>query len=182
MSYRLLERDFESFFAAPFNAYGRATPYVSPMKSDLERFLDAGRNPLFTRFGEGTFYSVLRDGEAVGRIAAHVHRASNELHGLRRGCFGFFDCADDPHAARMLLGAAEDFSRARNLDEIAGNFNLTAMQQIGVITDGFVHAPYLDQVYNPPHIPALLERNGYERFFPMTTFEIELDGDRKSVV
>ncbi|UTA55697.1 hypothetical protein L3D22_07845 [Lysobacter soli] len=168
---QLKERDFEAFFEAPFSAYGPDCTYVSPMKSDLRRFLAAGVNPLFPDETTFTWFTAHRDGHVLGRITAHVHPASNALYGLERAYFGYFDCADDSEAARALLGAAEDWARERGFAEIAGNFNLTAMQQIGVQTGGFEHAPYTDLACNPPHIPRLLEENGYTPFFPMSTFE-----------
>lgn len=171
----LREGDGEEFFAVPLHCYV-GTPYVSPMKSDLRRILDGSRNP-FVRDGHGrlTFYTVRRDGRPIGRIVTHVHLDSNRLHRLNRSYFGFFDCADDAPAAALLLRAAEDWGRAQGCEEIAGNFNLTAMQQIGVVTDGFEHAPYTDMMYNPPHIPRLLAEFGYAPFFPMSTFELDLE-------
>jgi len=170
----LVEGDFDAFFAAPFHCYGRDGRYVSPMQSDLRRLLSAPRNPLFREHGAGTFFTVRQGGRAVGRVVAHVHRASNRLYGLKRSYFGFFDCADDPEVAGRLLGAAEDWGRRQGCDEIAGNFNLTAMQQLGVVTEGFEHAPYTDMVYNPPHVPKQLESCGYTPFFPVSTHEIDL--------
>ncbi|MEX0337535.1 MAG: hypothetical protein AB3N11_00705 [Arenibacterium sp.] len=170
----LLERDFPSFFAAPFAAYGPDTPYVSPMKADLKRFLSLS-NPLFSDASDFTYFSVRRDGKSVGRITAHVHRASNDLHNEARGCFGFFDCADDPEAAAMLLQAAEKWARAKGMTRLTGNFNLTAMQQAGIMTDGFDHAPFTDQIWGARHLPELLRANGYDQHFPMTTFERHLD-------
>ena len=64
--------------------------------------------------------------------------------------------------------------RARGAEEIVGNFNLTAMQMAGVVTDGFENAPYTDMMWSPPHIARLLEGAGYAPFFPMTTFETDL--------
>ncbi|HET9767248.1 MAG TPA: GNAT family protein [Thermoanaerobaculia bacterium] len=147
---------------------------MSPLASDLRRMLDPAKNPLFLHAGSGRFYTAHRGGEVVGRIVAHVHHASNARHGLARSCFGFFDCADDVEAARALLGAAEAFGRSQGCTEIAGNFNLTAMQQIGVVTAGFENAPYTDQVYNPPHVPVLLAACGYAPIFPMRTVELDL--------
>jgi GNAT superfamily N-acetyltransferase len=170
----LREQDFASFFNVPFAVYEPASPYVSPMKSDLQRFLNTTKNPLFLAHGRGTFFTALRGARPVGRIVAHVHDDSNRIHRLRRGYFGYFDCADDAAAAEALLGAAQGWARARGLREIAGNFNLTAMQQMGVMTEGFGGNPYTDMQFNPPHIPRLLEANEFERFFPMTTFEIDL--------
>ncbi len=169
----LREEDFGAFFDVPFRVYG-GSPYVSPMKADLARFLRAGANPLFPQAADRRVLTVHRDGAPVGRIVAHVHPASNERHGWRRGYFGFFDCADDVEAAGMLLGGAEAFARARGCDEVMGNFNLTAMQQVGVMTEGFDGVPYTDQQYNPPHVPRLLEAHGYRPEFPMTTWEVDL--------
>lgn len=172
--FELREGDLDSFFAAPFTAYGASSLYVSPMKRDLMRYLDAARNPLFRAGNPRRFFTVHRDGQVLGRIVAHLHGASNRLHGLSRCYFGFFDCADEFLAAETLLRAAEAFAREQDCRELAGNFNLTAMQQIGVLTGGFERSPYTDMMYNPPHVPALLERLGYERFFPVTTFEVDL--------
>ncbi len=165
--------DFEAFFEAPFSAYGADSLYVSPLKGDLRRFVSRG-NPLVAGAGEGalTYFTAHRGGRVVGRITAHVHGASNRLHGVNRGSFGYFDCIDDQEVAAALLGAAEGWCRARGLTEIAGNFNLTAMQQIGVVTGGFEHPPYLDQLWSPPHIAALLEGHGYRAIFPMATMEV----------
>ena len=173
--FELRERDFSSFFEAPFHAYDDPA-FVSYMRSDLSRLLDEKRNPLFRTTGRFTYFTVHARGKAVGRIVCHVHGASNERYNLERGYFGFFDCCDDTRASEILLGAAEAWLRTQGCGEIAGNFNLTAMQQIGVVTEGFGNHPYTDMQYNAAHIPRLLEAAGYEAFFPMSTFELELTG------
>lgn len=174
---KLIEGDIDAFFDAPFAAYGRTSTYASPMRSDIERFFDSAKNPLLAGGAPFAVFAV-RDGAGAlrGRICAHLHPASNVRYGERRACFGFFDCADDRQAAATLLGAAEAFARKHGCDRLAGNFNLTAMQQIGVMTGGFENAPYTDMVWGPPHLPALLEANGFAPTFPMTTFEVRLDG------
>ena len=60
-----------------------------------------------------------------------------------------------------VLDAAESFVASQGCDRLVGNFNLTAMQQIGVVTGGFEKIPYVDMQYNPPHIPRLLEAAGF---------------------
>lgn len=169
----LLERDFARFFQAPFAAYGPQSAYVSPMRADLARFLSTA-NPLFAGPEDFTYFTAMRGGRPVGRITAHLHRASDATHGETRGNFGFFDCADDPEAAQALLDAAADWALAKGATRVIGNFNLTAMQQAGVMTDGFAHAPYTDQIWSPPHMPGLLDGAGFQRKFPMTTFELTL--------
>jgi ribosomal protein S18 acetylase RimI-like enzyme len=34
----------------------------------------------------------------------------------------------------------------------------------------------MDQIWGAPHLPKLLENAGYQRFFPMTTFELDIRG------
>ena len=169
---KLIERDFESFFKAPFNAYGNETPYVSPMKSDLARFLSSITNPLFETENDFTYFTALENGKPVGRITAHIHKASNKLHKTKLAYFGFFDCIDNQQIANKLLSACEAWASAKGFDKLSGNFNLTAMQQIGIQTSGFENAPFTDQIWSPPHLPKLLEQNGYKQHFPMTTFEL----------
>lgn len=175
---KLLERDLGTFFEAPFTAYGPDSLYVSPMKSDLARFLSLS-NPLFRSEQDFTYFTVTKDGQAVGRITAHVHQGSNDLFQTKHACFGFFDCADEPDAAALLLTAAEEWARARGLTRLTGNFNLTAMQQAGIMTSGFDRRPFTDQIWNPPHVPKLLEALGYDRHFPMTTFARNFETEPK---
>ncbi len=162
-------------FEAGLNAYGPHTPYISPMWSDIDRLLDPARNPL-CRDGAGALevFTAVRDGLPVGRIVASVHLASNRRHGTSNGQFGFFDCIDDTAVADALLAAAETWVAQRGADQIAGNFNLTAMQMVGVVTEGFEHPPYTDMMWTAPHISTHLERRGYAPVFPMSTFETEV--------
>ncbi|MFM9943281.1 MAG: GNAT family N-acetyltransferase [Hyphomicrobiaceae bacterium] len=167
--------DRRAAFEAGLTANVGHPHYVSPMWSDFDRLLDPARNPL-CRDGRGRIelFTALVDGRPVGRIAAVMHDASNLRHATERGQFGFFDCIDDAAVADALLGAAEAWALARGARDIVGNFNLTAMQMVGVMTGGFEHAAYTDMMWTAPHIAAHLRRRGYAGSFPMTTFETDL--------
>ncbi|WP_108819293.1 GNAT family N-acetyltransferase [Pseudovibrio sp. Alg231-02] len=170
----IVERNLRSFYEVPFNAYAACNPYVSPMKSDIHRFLSVDQNPLFESENDFTFFTAIKDGQPIGRITAHIHRASHALHDPDLAYFGFFDTVNDSDIADQLLFRAENWARGRGLKRICGNFNLTAMQQIGVQTQGFGNAPYTDMICGPSYLPDLLEENGYNRTFPMSTFELDL--------
>ncbi|CCE12235.1 conserved hypothetical protein [Bradyrhizobium sp. STM 3843] len=176
MTIEIREGDRKAAFDAALEAYGRQSLYVPPLWSDFDRMFDSERNPFVTEgHGRYALFSAHRDGRPVGRIAASIHDAANRKFGTNVGAFGFFDCIDDAEVADALLGAAERWLGARGVGSISGNFNLTAMQQIGVVTDGFDHAPFTDMMWSPPHIARHLERAGYAKGFPMTTFEIALE-------
>ncbi|MEM8793966.1 MAG: GNAT family N-acetyltransferase [Pseudomonadota bacterium] len=168
------ERTFDDFFEVPFAAYPSSEPYVSPMRSDLKRMLSSGVNPLFPSDENFTYFTAIRNGRPTGRIVVHNHAASNALYKTNQASFGFFDCEDNGEVAGALLEAASQWARARGFDMLCGNFNLTAMQQCGVQTDGFNRQGFTDMVQNPAHIPRLLEANGFEAYFPMTTFALDL--------
>lgn len=171
----IVSNDRKAAFAVTAAAYPPDGPYVPPMWSDFDRMLDPARNPLVTQ-GHGRFelFTALRGGRPLGRIVAAIHDASNARHGTARAQFGYFDCLDDTGIASALLGTAEAWARERGMAEIVGNFNLTAMQQAGVVTGGFENAPFTDMLWSPPHIARLLAANGYAPTFPMTTFRIAL--------
>lgn len=58
---------------------------------------------------------------------------------------------------------------------------MTAMQEMGILLEGFDEAPVIDETYTAPYYPALLEGAGLSPVFPHTTFRIDdlstLDGD-----
>lgn len=178
MKLELRVGDWRAFFESPFNAYGPDTGFVSPLRSDIRRMLDPAKNPLWLSGNPFRYWTAHADGRPVGRIMAHLHQQSSTRHEAQRAQFGFFDCIDNAGAAGLLLGAAENFAREHGQTELAGNFNLTAMQQCGVMTGGFDRRAYTDMVVNAPWIPDLLKAHGFEPFFPMTTFELDLANAR----
>jgi len=179
MTPEIREGDRKAAFDAALNAYGPDSRYVPPLWSDFDRMFDPAKNPFITEgHGRYALFSAHRDGRPVGRIAASIHDDSIRKHGTSNGAFGFFDCVDDAEVADALLGKAEGWLAERGIKNIAGNFNLTAMQQIGVMTDGFDHAPFTDMMWNAPYIGRHLERAGYAATFPMTTFEIALEDSK----
>lgn len=176
MTITVREGDFDAFFAAPFACYGDDAVIASGLRSDVRDSLDPERNPLLQAGRMRlTWFTAHRDDRIVGRITAHIHDESNRIHGLARGYFGMFDCIDDLDVARALLDAASTWVRDRDCTEIIGAFNLSITQLIGVVTEGFEHPAYTYQDHSPPHISRLLDELGFERSYPMRTFEVDLD-------
>jgi len=174
MRYQVREGDFRSFRDVPFLIHRADYPGAEPMTGDLKQMLDGARNPTFDGPDRVTFFTAERDGEPVGRITAHIHDRANRQFDARQGYFGFLDVIDDPEAARALLDAAAWWLKVRGCTEVVGSVNMTAMQQMGIVTGGFEHVPYVEQAYNASHIPRLLECHGFARTFPMRTFEVNL--------
>lgn len=171
MDITIKKNKFNDFFKVPFDIYDNL--YISPAKSDLKRFLNKN-NPTFAGKENFCLFTAYRDGKRVGRISSHIHEKYNQHYNSKRGFFGFFDCINDEQVASLLLEHACQWAKERGMDEIAGNFNLTTQQPMGVVVDHFENPPYMEMMYNPSYIPELLKKNGFEGFFPTTTFEIDL--------
>jgi hypothetical protein len=165
----LVERDFDSFFEVPFLVYPSTSPWVAMLKSDLRDLLDTKKNPHW-KVAEGTYFTALRNGQPVGRLLVHVHHAANVRFSEKACSFGFFDAIDDVEVARALFTRAEVWGKERGLSLMRGNMNLTANQEIGVLTGGDHEAPFVAQMFQPAHISTLLERLGYVAKMPMSTF------------
>lgn len=174
MALVLKEKDIDSFFRAPMECYPLEFPFVSQLKSDLDRFLSL-KNPLFKTAKDFSYWTAFEGDKIVGRIVTHIHHASNDLYKMKRSYFGFFDCINDINVARALLKKAEDFAKLHGCYEVVGNFNLTAMQQAGVVTKILENRHYTDQVFAPEYVAGLLKECGYSAFFPMTTFEVDVE-------
>jgi hypothetical protein len=172
-SLEIREQDFNSFFEVPFKIYPKDFPFVSELKADLKRFLST-KNPLFHDPSNFTYFTALRGNQPVGRIVCHIHQASNDLYNWKKSYFGYFDVENNVETARALLSKAEEFGRRHSCTEVVGNFNLTAMQKAGVLTEFYIHEQYTDQIVNPLYLPELLKSCGYAAFFPMQTFEMDL--------
>src|SRR5262249_21237322 len=149
-------RDRRRFVSLARDLYPATSPWVRPLDDTLLDYLNPQRNP-FLRVGEAQAFLAMRDGRAVGRVLAHVWKRHVHLHGEGVGYFGFFECIDDAEVARALLEAAVAFARERRCERLRGPFNMTAAQEMGIVTAGFEDEPSVDMVYTPEHYPDLLK-------------------------
>jgi hypothetical protein len=167
-------REIEAWVRFPRErVYSPISPHVSPLDRDVLALLDRGVNPFFQHGEAIPFLAYGADGRPVGRILAQVYRPHNQRHDERTSFFGFFECLDDQEAATALIRAAAGAGAARDCDVLRGPFNITAMQEMGILVDGFEHPPAVDQMYSAPHYPRLLDGAGLRRVYPHTTYRID---------
>jgi GNAT superfamily N-acetyltransferase len=153
--------------------YPPASPWVPPLDRDLMRLLDRRKNPFFQQGEAVALLATDAAGQPVGRVLAQIYRPHNERHGERTAFFGFFECRDDQETATALIQAAARVGAAWGCDTLRGPFNLTAMQEMGILVDGFEYSPAVDQTYTPSYYPLLLEQGGLRRTFPHTTYRVD---------
>ena len=155
-------KDLESFIRLPETLYKDDKTFVPMLRSSERKMLDPKRNPFYAH-AEAEHFLAKRDGRLVGRVSAIRNKAHEEFHQERTGFFGYFDVENDPEAAKALLGAAEEWVRARGLERIRGPVNPSTNDPCGTLIEGFKWAPFVLMTGNPPYTPGLIEGAGYGR-------------------
>jgi hypothetical protein len=176
-------RDVGAFIDLPFRLHA-GTPWIPPLKLERRIFLSR-RTRLGTYASRVDFELFLaeRDGRVVGRVSAHVDHAYNRHHDERRGWFGFFECEDDPEAARVLIEAAEEWLRARGMTLLSGPADFTMNDESGIVIEGHDLRPMVRQPWHPPYYQRLLEGEGVGLEKEVDLFMWELDiSDREQML
>jgi GNAT superfamily N-acetyltransferase len=162
------------FIKLPWRLYRNERNWVPPLVSERKKFLDRGQNPFFEH-AEAEYFLAWRDGEPVGRIAAHIDRNFNDFQGNDWGLFGFFEAENDPAVARGLLEAAEGWLRERGRDRMVGPMDFTTNDECGLLVEGHDRAPLVLQGWHHPYYLELLEGYGLAKAMDLYMWELRLD-------
>ena len=154
------ERD--AFIKFPWEIYRDDPAWVPPLLLERKEFLDRKKHP-FYRHGDAALFLAKREGKIVGRVMASDDPNYNTEHDSNVGCFGLFECIDDPEVAAALLGAASDWVRRRGRDEIMGPIDYSTNYVCALLIKGFEHPPTILTSHNPPYYAALIEAAGFSK-------------------
>lgn len=160
------------FVEVPYRLYARTSPWVPPLRRDERRRLSQRHNPFYAH-ADLRLWLAYRHGAVVGRIAAIDDRLHNQTHQERVTWFGFFE-AEDEEAAGALLLAVEAHATEQGHAVVRGPANPSLHDSVGLLVDGFEHAPYLLMPYNPPSYPAFVERAGFRKVKDLLAWDIDL--------
>ncbi len=165
----------KAYVDVPWSIYCSDPHWVPPLKSEFRKYMSPRHNPFFRQAEIEHFVALANNGDTLGRISATVYPAHNQRYETRTGFFGFFEAVKDSKVAQALLGAAEAWVRERGMERIAGPYNYSSTQEMGLLVEGFDIPPALFQTYNPSYYPDLLQAFGYRQEFSMQTFAIAVD-------
>jgi GNAT superfamily N-acetyltransferase len=167
--------DLRRFIRLPFELYRNEPRWIAPLISDMRERLDRARNPFFEH-ADAEFFIAWRDGEAVGRVSAHIDHRFNEFQDNRWGLFGFFECTDDRETAHALLGAAEAWLLERGRDRIVGPMDYTTNDEVGLMIEGFERRPIILSSWHHPYYRALIESYGFEKAVDWLMWSLHISG------
>ncbi|MDX2193876.1 MAG: hypothetical protein NW201_11015 [Gemmatimonadales bacterium] len=134
--------------------------------------LDRAKNPFFDH-GTAEYFVAERGGRVVGRIAGVTNRLHNETHADRVGFWGWFECEDDPAAARALFDAAGDWLRAQpgGYDTMRGPASFSVWDEFGLLVEGNEHPATLMMAQNPAYYQPLVEGAGFVKAKDLVCYE-----------
>lgn len=147
--------------------------YVPPLVSDDVATLSPEKNPAFD-FCEAEYFMAFRDGKPVGRIAAIIHRISNEEHGKKEMRFGFVDFIDDEEVSRALFDAAAGWGKSKGMESMIGPLGFSDMDYEGMLVEGFDELSTMATIYNYPYYPRHMERMGFEKKADWVEFSMKV--------
>jgi GNAT superfamily N-acetyltransferase len=167
-------RELTTFIKLPFRLH-RGTPWVPPLIFERRRFLDRARNPYFLH-ADAEYFLAWRDGRPVGRITGQVDRRWDQFQGGSDGQFGFIEAEDDPEVFEALLGAAEDWVRARGRERLIGPMDFTTNDECGLLIEGYEREPMILEPWHPPYYRERIEALGYSKAIDLLMWWLELGG------
>lgn len=167
------KRSLERFVQFGIDLYKGNDCYVPPLISDDVNTLRPDRNPAFD-FCEAEYFMAFRDGKPVGRIAAIIHKLSNEERNKKEMRFGFFDFIDDEEVSRALIDAAAAWGKARGMTSMLGPLGFSDMDYEGMLVEGFDQLSTMATLYNYPYYPEHMERMGFTKKADWVEFKMKV--------
>ena len=169
------KREREAFIKLPWRLYAGESNWVAPLRHERRQFLDPRKNPFF-QHAQVQLFLARRDGRVVGRISAHSDANLDAFQGTDWGLFGFFECEDDPEAARALVDAAETWLRARGRSRMVGPMDFTTNDECGVLIEGHERPPIILSGWHHRYYQPLLEESvGLEKAMDLLMWELHIE-------
>jgi len=169
--------ELKRFVKVPFAVHRDNPQWVAPLVFERMEFLNREKNPWFEH-GEAEFFLAERDGEAVGRISAHLDRRWDEYQGGSDAMFGFFEAIEDQEVVAALLDAATEWAKSKGRARILGPMDFTTNDEVGILIEGYERRPMVLEPWHPPYYRELLEAQGLAKTMDLQMWELQF-GDLK---
>lgn len=164
-------RELRAFVTFPYRLYADDPAWVPPLLSE-QRHQFSPRSPFFQHATVQPWVAY-RDGQPVGRISAQIDDLRAARYADATGHFGVLEAVDDPAVFAALLGAAEDWLRARGMRRVIGPFNLSINGDVGVMVEGFEHPPVFLTGHGRPYYDARVQALGYHKVKDVMAYSLD---------
>lgn len=163
------------FIQLPFDIYRHDPNWVAPRRHDLTRCLMGINNDFFAR-GIQRLFLAYDDEKPVARVLAGIDLRQTARLGDGAGYISLFESYDNYDYAVAVLDAAARFLREHGAKEVFGpvapRYDLLNR---GMLVEGFDGPPVLENAYNSPALPDMLEKYGFTKWRDYYAYLIRID-------
>ena len=139
----------------------------------LERRMQLSpKNPYFEHAAYSSWVAY-RDGKPVGRISAQVDQLHLERYQDATGFFGMLESEDNSETFKTLLTTAESWLHEKGMQRVAGPYNLSINQELGLLVEGFDTPPVVMMGHALPYYAERIEENGYRKEKDLLAYTID---------
>lgn len=153
------KKDWEEFIDFQWEINSADPKWVPPLRIAVKDQLDVTKNPYF-RHATMRLFLLRRGGKVVGRIGGFIDDNHNKFHDEKTVFFGFFECVNEPEAAKMLFDAVAQWGKSQGMTTMRGPVNLSTNYECGLLIEGFEDTPSVMMPHNPKYYASLFEECG----------------------
>lgn len=165
-------RTGEQWMHLPWSIYKTDRNWIPHLKQDVAKVFDPAKNKLLKDGKADRWILLDHDGTCIGRIASFINPKTAYTEKQPTGGIGFFECINDPAAAKLLLDTARDRLKALGMEAMDGPINLGDRNMFwGLLIKNFADPPIYGTNYNPPYYKDLLEQYGFHIYFNQLFFK-----------
>ncbi len=167
-------RELRDFLELPYALYADDPLWVPPLRAEQRHNFSS--KSAFFQHAQVQLFVAYRGGTPVGRITAQIDALRLERYDDATGHFGALEAIDDRAVFDALLGSAEEWLRAQGMRRVLGPFNLSINGDIGVLIDGFEHAPVFLTGHGRRYYDARVQQLGYHKAKDVVAYTLDTKG------
>ncbi|OGS19679.1 MAG: hypothetical protein A2219_04980 [Elusimicrobia bacterium RIFOXYA2_FULL_50_26] len=163
------------FIKLPWSIYGSDPNWVPQLMFDTRFILT--KNPFWEHAQKKLFIALDDKKRPLGRIAAIIDSNYVSFHNENAGFFGFFECVDNPAAAKLLFDTAGAWLKEKGMSVMRGPMNPSTNDECGFLCQGFDSPARLMMPYNPPYYLELANNYGMGKAKELYAYDMDISTD-----
>lgn len=165
----LTKKDLTDFIYLPEKIHRNEPEWLPPIYSDEWLLFDRDRNKSF-KYADAIILLAYREEKPVGRIMGIVNNRYNSIHNERHGRFCFMDCYEDDEVFHMLISKVEEWAKMKGMVKLIGPLGFSDKDPQGFQFEGFEYPQFMTSANNSPYMPALIEKEGFEKKIDLVNY------------
>jgi len=163
----------KTFIGVPWSIYKDDPNWIPPLLSERKEAFSS-KHPYFKHAVWRAWIAYQND-KPVGRISAQIDDLHQQRYNNKTGFFGLIEAPDDHEVFSALFETAEQWLRGRGMRCIAGPFNLSINQEVGILIEGFDTPPRVMTSHSTRYYGAAIESCGYQPVQDLLAYEVDIN-------